>query len=151
MKPKILSGLIFLIVCSIAATACSKQTKVANSDLEKNRRLWQERKIVNYNFEIMQEFSNSMPSLIQVRNGQVASKQPVGEKGVMDTIEKYDNFETIEKTFDSIQGFYDKGYRVEVIYNKEFGYPEKILFDHQKTTDSVIIIRFSKFEIIKAN
>jgi hypothetical protein len=99
----------------------------------------------------MKDFSNWMPALIQVRNDQVASKQPVGEKGVMDTIEKYDDFETIEKTFDSIQGFYDKGYRVEVTYNKEFGYPEKILFDNQKTTDSVIIIRISKFEIIKTN
>jgi hypothetical protein len=122
---------------------------VINPDLARNRRLWQNSKIVDYNFEIMKNFSNWMPSLIKVRNGRVISKQPIGDQGPMDTIEEYKEFETVEKAFDSIQFFFEKGYRVEVKYNEQFGYPESILFDHQRSTDSVSVFLINKLKIVK--
>jgi hypothetical protein len=144
--------IIFSIVCLIAINACAEQTRITNADLERNRRLWQESKIVDYNFEIRKDYGNWMPSSIQVKNGQVVSKQPAREKEAIDIIEELEDFETIEKAFDSIQKFYNEGCRVEVKYSKEFGYPETILYECRKAaTDSVFIITISKFEIIKSD
>jgi len=153
MNKNLYFGFILLII-AVISTGCapqtSEQSKAIDPELQRNRRLWQESKIADYDFEVIKLYGNWMPSLIQVRGGQTFSKQPVGERGPMDVLEKYEDFETVDKAFNAIQGFYDENYRVEVTYNQQFGYPEKILYDHRKSTDSVFIIEINKFEIVKS-
>ena len=127
--------------------------RIVDSNLEKNRRLWQESKIVDYNF-VSTKFGGGtyawVPVSIQVKNSQVISMEPVKERQLQ-RIDGYEDFDTVEKSFNKIQEAYDKGYGVKVTYNKEYGYPETFSIDDVKDPDSAFSIEISKFEIVKAN
>lgn len=131
----------------MTVVSCENRPSVLNPELESSKRKWVDSKILDYEFEITKDHGNWMPSIIHVRSGKVVSKQPTDEKGELGLIEEYDDFETIEKIFASIQNFYDKEYRVEVKYNERLGYPERVLFDHGKSTDSVVIIGIRRFDV----
>ena len=146
MKPLIFLVL-FLMVSVMMVVSCENRPLVVNPDLESNKRKWVDSKIVDYDFEVTKDHGNWMPSNIRVKGGKAVSKQPLDEKGELGLIEEYDDFETVEKIFDSIQNFYNKEYRVEVKYNESLGYPERVLFDHGKSTDSVVIIGIRKFDV----
>ena len=143
-----------LLITIFPLSGCSQiKNKITNDELEKNIRLWKESKITNYNFVIGKIDMGTwgwMPSLIKVRNNQAISKEPIGEPGPMTRIDGYTDFETVEKAFNTIQEAYDKEYRVEVLYNKEFGYPKNIIIDPRTAlTDTVFTTEINKFEIIK--
>ena len=69
--------------------------------------------------------------------------------GPLDSVD-YNGFETVEKIFDSVQGSLDRGERVEVSYNREFGYPEKV-FVHPRAAgvDPWFSIEAQNFEVMK--
>lgn len=135
-----------------ANTVDNTKVNVYNAELEQNREVWQGSKISNYNFVISKMDMGTwswMPFLIKVRDGQAVSKTPENKLRPMTIVDGYDDFDTVEKIFNQIQEAYNKGYAVEVRYNKKFGYPEKTVIDHMKSTDSSFSIGISKFEIIK--
>jgi hypothetical protein len=150
---------VLLIGCtSLPSSLSTSQTSdrtIYNEELKQNLELWQASKISNYNFVINKMDMGTwswIPSLIKVRDGQVASKTPITkEPKPMTRIDGYDDFDTVEKSFNKIHEAYGKGYSVQVKYNMNLGYPEKTVIDHMKTTDSSFSIEISKFEVIKDN
>jgi len=90
-----------------------------------------------------------LPLSIKVRNGKRASTEAIGESWrPMTRIEKFEEFETIDKAFDTIQESFNSGYVVNATYNQEFGYPEKITVA-PPSFDSTFIIEITDFEVVK--
>lgn len=131
-----------------------KTTNPVNAEFEKNRRLWQENKIVNYNF-VSTKFGGGIyawvPVFIQVRNSQKVSMEPARARKELERIDGYEDFDTVEKIFARIQEAYEKGYIVNVIYNTKFGYPERITIDDLSDAHSAFVIEISKFEVVNTN
>lgn len=143
-----------LISVSSDPTSQNKNT-IADTELERNRRLWRESKIVNYNF-VSSRYQGGMyfwiPVLIQVRNGKAISMEPTRERAELVKIEGYEDFDTIEKIFDKIHESYDNGDKVTVTYNKELGYPESTNIDPKNGgMDTQFTIVVSNFEVIKTD
>lgn len=167
MKTSRLVKLIIVLTITVQLIGCKPQpdslptninfeNKISgnNEELEKNRELWQNSQIANYNFVISKMDMGDygwIPSLIKVRDNQVVSKKPLEKSEAMSKIDEYNDFDTVEKTFNQIQEAYSKGYSVKVRYNKDFGYPEETVINHMKSTDSAFSIKISKFEVIKDN
>jgi hypothetical protein len=123
-----------------------------NAELQRSRELWLNSKIDNYEFQISRlDSGNSgwVPCLIQVRKREVSSKKHITKAGPMDITDDYNDFETVEKMFDKIQDAYNQKYYVKVVYNKEYGYPEKTIINHMRTTDSGFSIDINHFSIVK--
>jgi Family of unknown function (DUF6174) len=166
IKSSYLAKLITILIVTVQLVGCGslpnplptdftpvKKDKGYHTELERNRELWHESKIDNYNFVIMKLDSGTrgwVPSLIKIRSGKVISKKPTMIPGPMDIVDGYDDFDSVEKIFNQIQEAYGKGYTVRVRYNKELGYPEETIINHMKSTDSFFSIEVSKFEVIKA-
>jgi hypothetical protein len=154
MNNKLAFGIIFLMGWVLLATGCGGGGKIVNPELEKNRRLWREKKIADYNFVVWKldgQSTDWLPSQIQVRNNQMISKKPLGALGPKTKIDDYRDFETIEETFETIRQAYDKGQAVTVTYHGEFGYPEKTIINTMSATDQAFSIEISKFELAGSN
>jgi hypothetical protein len=126
----------------------------ADAELERNKQLWQESNVADYDFVIIR-YQGGMyvwaPVLVQVRGRKAISMKPTKKVEELVKVD-YGDFDTIDKTFDVIQRSYDKGDKVTVTYNEKFGYPEKIKVQPKGGgVDSVYSINISEFEIIKSD
>jgi hypothetical protein len=131
--------------------------KVVNSELEKNRRLWQEKKIADYNLTASLYkggvYRWAEPVLIEVRNGQAISITPLDERDKEMPVEKgiggYKEVDTVEKMFAYIQKGLDGEADVQVKYDKTFGYPKDMRINYlKKGSDQWQTMIIKKFEII---
>ena len=126
--------------------------KTIDSELDKQRRIWLEHKIVNYNITVTGfQGGNVIPPeniLIEVRNGKGVVKE-MGTTHDPITLKIYEEFDTIDKMFNEIQLGIENNAEVNVQYNKKFGYPEKWFVNYlQKGTDKGKGITINKFEAI---
>lgn len=146
---------VILLIAILPITSCSqKVNKAANPELEKNTRLWQESKILNYNYVVRKTTMGTYgirPVMMKVRNGHVVSKEHLGEPGPMTLTDDFTSYETVEKAFAAIQEAFDnKQSKVNVEYNREYGYPTRIWIDTKPgATDQIFTVDFEKFEIVK--
>lgn len=130
----------------------TNKTKIVDPDLEKNRRLWLESKIVNYDIVCSIDVSGitnpAKPVLIKVRDGKAISIEPISKSNTA-SVEMYKIFETVEKMFDKIEVESEKGAIVQVKYSKEFGYPEDIGINYASLGFNAWNgVEIKKFEII---
>ena len=127
----LVSGLLLAVI--ILASACSGS---ANSELERNEKLWQSQNLTNYDFTLERQCFCPTdwrgPVDIQVRNGKAISVTYVSN-GQAATAEKFGDVDTIEKLFDVIRDAYEgknsfeqKAETVNVTYHPEKGYPPTI-------------------------
>jgi hypothetical protein len=130
--------------------------KVVNTELEKNRRLWQEKNISDYDLTASLYKGGSSvwaePVLIKVRNGQAISIEILEEKFKVlsdeEAVGGYRELDTIEKMFDYIQKGLDGEADMQVKYDKNFGYPKDIRVNYIKRgSDSWQTMIIKKFEI----
>lgn len=126
--------------------------EVVASELERNRRLWQESNIVNYDF-VCQQFAGGVNGwgavVIKVRD----SKAILIEKAVksdLGKIDGYEKFGTADKMFDYIQQELENGRQIyDVKYNKKLGYPEEIGIAYSYNIDDYSDVKVTNFEIAK--
>ena len=125
--------------------------KILNAELDKNRSLWNEKKISNYNLEMSLDIGGGYapvkPVTVEVRNNMAVSIKPVNpvkEEGT----NFYDAFNTVQKLFSEIQKGYERGVSVEVKYNESLGYPEETRIINQNVIDSVLYVKISKLDIV---
>jgi len=151
---RIIFSIIFLIGASVGLGCAGRTIKIfpndnftlkakakyeaALAELERNRRLWRERGIVDYDFQIGYytgvggTFSGA---LVKVRHGSMHSmeKDPKDHPG---EIFQPKEVETIDKIFDLIKTELDEFNIVETKYNPQFGYPEKIRITTSDAVDA---------------
>jgi hypothetical protein len=130
----LLSSLLFVII--ILGSACGSS---ADSELERNEKLWQSQNLTNYDFTMERQCFCPTdwrgPVNITVRNGKVTSVTYVSNGQTADT-EKFGDVDTIEELFGIIRDAYEgknsfeqKAETVNVTYHPEKGYPLTILID----------------------
>jgi hypothetical protein len=121
--------------------------------LEQNRTLWRNKKIVDYNLVMSLDSHGAdppaKPVLVEVRDKKVISIKPVS-KSDKRSFFYYENLETVEKMFDVIQDECQKGSRITISYNQEFGYPESILV-YPANSNGMFDLNVEKFEVFKVN
>jgi len=126
-----------------------KDELISAADLRRARNLWLEHKIVNYNMTVRYEphgDPSASPVLIKVRNNEAVSTKPISEKDQR-SLTHYLIFETVEKTFDSIQKDLDEQAEVRGAFNPEMGYTER-LFVRIKNSTGYYRLSVEKLEIV---
>lgn len=129
------------------------------AELELNRRLWQESKIVNYDFVaakyaggVTNEW-NRLPVLIKIREGEKISIEKVEKDKdyvIHSRTDGFEDFDTIDKLFIYIRKELNGGKIVDAEYDSKFGYPKRVsvtfysVYNHNSRT-----IEISKLEIVK--
>ena len=113
--------------------------------------LWHSQKITDYDF-VIQRFRDPnyshIPFLIKVRKGDPVYVNPVRENAGLELTDGYDDVSSVEKMFDLIKKRCESGEKVEVEYEKTFGYPRTIRITLRGTgvhnVDSYVIEKFSE-------
>ncbi len=127
---------------------------MVDPELERNRQLWNEKKIADYDFvaSIREGGMSNIaePVLIKVRGGKYISIDPIS-KSEKRPFEAYNRYETVDKMFDTVQEELDKGLSyVKVKYDKELGYPQDIgIVSKTATADGSTGCEIKKFEAVK--
>jgi len=95
-------------------------------NLEKNRALWSEKKISNYDF-VIERFAEGMGGdwtrTFNVRDNKTL---PLETKNGFPQLYQYENINSVEKLFDYIEQNFDSDFNVKATFNEELGYPEEI-------------------------
>lgn len=127
---------IFLFLLVILVSSCGSS---ANSELERNEKLWKEQDLTSYDFTLTRQCFCPEdwrgPVNIAVRNSQATSVTYVSN-GQVATTEKFSDVDTVEKLFGVLRDAYEgkntfdqKAKTVNVTYHPEMGYPLTIYID----------------------
>ena len=148
-----------IVLSGCATIANAGQPK---SEVEQARDQWQAANISHYRFNLTLgcfcAFSQDMPLVIEVKDGQVVSmKYQSGKEIEAGNLEYFQRFATMDKLFDEIaNGFADKGNvdtagqkadEVKVTYDETYGFPTQISIDRIKEAiDDELGLTISNFE-----
>jgi len=130
----LLYGLFLAVI--VLSSSCGSS---ANSELERNEKLWQSQNLTSYDFTLERQCFCPEdwrgPVNITVRNGKVTSLVYVSN-GQTATADKFGDVDTIDELFDVIRDAYEgkntfdqKAETVNVTYHPEMGYPLTIYID----------------------
>lgn len=93
-----------------------------------------------------------VPMRIKVENSRAISTKLTRKNAGLERTDGYDKFNTVEKMFDEIHAAIDRGDSLDVTYNKERGFPEKIFMEpFAAPTDSFFSMKITEFKVIKTN
>jgi predicted small secreted protein len=155
---------LLLLVLAIVLSAC---TTIANagqpkSEVEQARDKWQAANISHYRFNLRLgcfcAFSQDMPLVIEVKDGQVISmKYQSGKEVEPGNLEYFQRFATMDQLFDEIANDFqiqgnvdatgDKADEVKVTYDETYGFPTQISIDFIKdAVDDELGLTISAFE-----
>lgn len=151
---------VFFIVLAIMLTACS--AVVPKSEVERAREKWEDAKVSHYRFNLFIGcfcvYSQDMPLIVEVKDGQVISMQYQSGKDIeAGNLEYFQRFATFEKLFNEIEnGFASKGSdgttgsqaeEVKVTYDEAYGFPTQVSIDFIKNAvDDELGLTVSNFE-----
>jgi len=132
----------------------ARENKIVNPDLERNRRLWLESKIINYDMTIQAHVGgNVIPAesvIIEVRDNKSTLIEPDPRVDEV-RLRTYRKYATINEMFDAIQNGFDEDAIVEVKYNTKYGYPEEWYVNyHKKGSDQYQRTMIKRFEVVPA-
>ncbi len=127
------------------------------AELERNRRLWLENKIINYDFVIAKDGPGStnewrrLPVLIKIREGEKTSIEGLSKSDslIYSKTDGFENFDTIDKLFNYLQEELNNGRILEVKYDKKLGYPKGAVIIYSNEIHGYNSIEISKVEFVK--
>jgi len=119
------------------------------AELERNRRLWSEKNVRNYEFHC-EQFQGGIYTfvavLIKVRDGKPSSFEVVGKDEELMRKDDYDKMTSFENMFDFIRQELENGRIIDVKYH-ETGYPTEVRITYSYNTDSSRLIKISEFKV----
>ncbi|HEY0429786.1 MAG TPA: DUF6174 domain-containing protein [Pyrinomonadaceae bacterium] len=131
-------------------------------EIEKNRSLWREKNISDYDFVCERRVEGEGGDFIITIKVRANETLPVNREDVTlpvikdnnrFTVKDINNFpyyketNSIEKLFDYIQRMLEEGYRVKVTFNNQYGFPEQI--EIITLGNGWISIKIKQFQIVK--
>jgi hypothetical protein len=155
---------LLLLVLAIVLSAC---TAIANasepkSEVQQAREKWEAAKISHYRFNLgigcFCVFSQDMPLVVEVKDGQVVSMQYQSGKQVdTNLVDYFNRFTTIDKIFDEIENGFkveanvdpaaEKADEIKVTYDETYGFPTQVSIDFIKeAADDELGLTISNFE-----
>lgn len=146
---------ILFIIIAIVLTACSAVATEVPSALESARDKWQNANISHYRFNVNVScfcaFTQEMPLIVEVQNGEVASLEyQSGNEIDPASLEFFQRFVTVDRLFEEIEkdqaGEADE---VVVEYDETYGFPTTITIDFvEEATDDELYLTISEFEVL---
>lgn len=126
-------------------------------ELERRRVLWQENKIVNYDFVAAKYAGgqtntwNRSPVLIKVREGEKVSIETESktDKSSMARTDGFEDFDTVDKLFEYLRKELEEGKMLEVEYDIRSGYPKSSRIRDSFEIHGARSIVITKFEVIE--
>jgi len=147
---------LLIAVLALALSACASATASANqnqSELDQNWEKWRDANISHYRYNVAIScfciFSQDMPLIIEVQDGQVVSMEYTsGNEIDAANREYFARFETIDRIFEQLQkDIGGEADEVVVSYNTPYGFPEEVKIDYVlEATDDEIWLTVSDFE-----
>jgi len=153
---------LLLLVLAVVLTACATaQAAQPKSDLEIAQDKWQNADISHYRFNLFIScfcvFTEDMPLIIEVKDGQVVSMEFQSGKEIDSSLlELFQRYNTLEKLFSGLENSFlvegtDQGPadKVTVIYDETYGFPKEITIDFiEKAIDDELYLTVSEFEVL---
>ena len=151
MKKLIL--LIAVAALALAACASGASANQNQSELDQNWQKWQDADISHYRYNLAIScfcvFSQDMPLIIEVQDGQVVSMEYTSGNEIDPSSREYfQRFETIDRLFEQLQkDIGGEADEVVVTYNATYGFPEEVKIDYVlEATDDELWLTISDFE-----
>jgi hypothetical protein len=141
--------LIFVFI-ALALAACSLGSQ---TEIERNKEKWQAANILHYRFNLFVGcfcvFSQDMPLVIEVQNGEVVSMEYQSGKEIdAGNRELFDRYATIDRIFAELEkDLNGEADEVVVKYDPTFGFPTEVNIDFIKDAiDDELALTVSNFE-----
>ena len=152
----VLTVIAFLVsACSARAQAGGDPPQVNQTEIERNQEKWQNANISHYRYKLHLScfcvFSQDMPLLIEVKDGQVVSMEyQTGKPIDAASREYFQTFSTIDRVLSKLEadlgGAADE---VTVTYDSTYGFPTDATIDVVKeATDDELYLTISDFEVL---
>ena len=145
--------LIAVAALALAACASGASANQSQSELSQNQQKWQAANISHYRYNVAIScfciFSQDMPLIIEVRDGQVVSMEYASGNEIDAANRQYfQRFETIDKVFGQLhKDIGGEADEVVATYNATYGFPEEVKIDYVlEATDDEIWLTISDFE-----
>ena len=146
----LISALALILAACASATASANQNQ---SELDQNQQKWQDANISHYRYNVAIScfcvFSQDMPLIIEVQDGQVVSMEFASGNEIDSANREYFvRFETIDKLFEQLRkDIGGEADEVVVTYNATYGFPKEVKIDYVlEATDDELWLTVSDFE-----
>lgn len=146
---------ILFILLAVLLTGCASIVGEASSNANPALEKWQDSKISHYRYELgigcFCIFSQDMPLVIEVKDGQVVSMQYKSGKEIdAANLEMFQRYDTLDKIFAEIEKARSEGAdTVTVSYDDTYGFPKEVAIDfEQQAADEEIYLTVSNFEVL---
>lgn len=143
------------ILMAIVLAACSAVATEAPSEFDSARQKWQEADISHYRFNLFIGcfciFTQDMPLIIEVQNGEVVSMQyQSGNEIDATNLEFFQSYATIDRIFDELEkNLGGEADEVTVTYDETYGFPTEVSIDFiQEAADDELYLTLSEFEAL---
>jgi hypothetical protein len=145
--------LILIVMALILAACASANALGSHSEIEQNKEKWQDAGISHYRYNLAIScfcvFTQDMPLILEVRDGQVVSMEFQSGKAIDPSLtELFDKYATIDRIFAELDAGLN-GAADEVIakYDPTYGFPTEVTIDVEKqATDDELYLTLSNFE-----
>jgi len=145
--------LLFILMTLVLAACSVLNAAGSQSEIEQNNEKWQDANISHYRYHLSITcfcvFSQDMPLLIEVQDGQVVSMEYQSGKEIdASNRELFEKYATIDRIFAELEadlnGAADK---VTVTYDPTYGFPTELTIDFvEEATDDELYLTLSTFE-----
>jgi hypothetical protein len=144
---------ILFILLAALLTGCAALVGRAGSNNDQEK--WQNANISHYRYELtigcFCVFSQDMPLVIEVKDGQVVSMEYKSGKEIdAASREIFQRYETIDKIFAEIEKARTEGAdTVTVTYDETYGFPKDVTIDfQQQAADEELYLTIANFEVL---
>ena len=143
---------LILLFLAIVLTACSA---LGQSDVERNRQMWQDAGISHYRFNLFIGcfcmYTQDMPLIIEVKNGEAISMEYQSGNDIDEGSREYFNtFATVDRLFSELEAdLGGEADEVTVTYDPTYGFPTEVNIDRIKeAADDELYLTVSGFEVL---
>lgn len=142
---------ILFILMAVVLTACAS-VGAAGSDFDLARDKWQDAGISHYRFNLNIScfciFTQDMPLIIEVQDGEVVSMEYQSGKEIdPSNLEMFERYATIDRIFAELEKALVEADSVTVEYDETHGFPTQVSIDlDQQLADEEIYLTISDFE-----
>lgn len=162
IKPLLLILIAACVGCSVEQTAQEKSPALPSPTAEppvgelrgeeaEFRELWMARAIRDYDMTVSYRPGGQLePALavnVGIRNGSPVSVEPADPTDKRGRLDFYDPYLTVDRMFARLAELRTKPGRLEVTFNKEYGYPSAIEYA-EPNPDAFFTMRVTSFRII---
>jgi hypothetical protein len=145
---------LLFVLLAIVLTGCASLVGQASGETKSDQEKWQDANVSHYRYELgigcFCIFSQDMPLVIEVKDGQVVSMEYKSGKEIDPAfLEEFQRYHTIDKVFAELEKAQSEAERVEVTYDETYGFPAQITIDHaQMAADDELYLSISNFEAL---